>query len=77
MSQEINLHGFNLKYDGETAQMGVHYLKDKIDESEAKAFFDEARHSYEAKAHFKDSHGYNFTLVFDGGNNYTVRQRVM
>ena len=74
---DINIHGYEVQYDdlSTTVNGGVKYLKEKIDASEAKVYFDDARKSSTLKAHFEDQKGNNFTLVYNSGGTYTLRKR--
>lgn len=85
MSDEyIEIHGFRVKYDAssDTLKKGIKYLSEELDESEAKAIFENARHDRKNHtAHFEvSSHrsggDKNLTLVYrEGEGYYRLRKR--
>ena len=80
-----NIHGFNVEYDddGHTVKNAVHYLSDKLDSSEAKVFFDSARHdTVNHRSHFqvRDSetgHNHDLTLIYHDDGSYELRKRLI
>lgn len=79
----IDIHGHRVKYDddSDTAKNAVHYLTEKLDQSEAKVFFDEAKNNMtEHKAHFEvrnyeRNRDDNLTLVHESDGTYHLRKR--
>lgn len=80
-----NIHGFNVDYDetSHTLNLAVHYLAEKLDESEAKAFFDEARRDLiNHKAHFEirdpeNGRDHELTLIHDSDGSYHLRKKLV
>ena len=80
-----NIHGFDVEYDdsSHTLNMSVHYLAEKIDGSEAKVFFDEARHdAINHKSHLQvrdpeTGHDHDLTLIYHDDGSYELRKRLI
>jgi len=80
----IEIHGFKVKYDSssETLKKGVEYLSEELDESEAEAIFENARHDRKNHtAHFevpsyRSGRDKNLTLEYrEGEGYYRLRKR--
>lgn len=80
---EIDIHGYKVKYDEDshTLKNAVHFLKDKLDKSEAEVFFDDARRdTVNHKAHLEvrnheKNRDDNLTLVHEDDGSYLLRKR--
>ena len=79
----IDIHGYKVRYDdeSETAKNAVHYLTEKLDDSETRVFFDEAKkNTTDHVAHFKvrnyeRNKDDELTLVDEGDGSFHLRKR--
>jgi len=76
---DLIIHNINVSYDEshERVRNFVKYLQSDSRKEEMKAYYDEAKHSSEGKIHLNDKDGNEFTLVYNGGYNCTLRLRGM
>ncbi|OGC47424.1 MAG: hypothetical protein A3A94_03245 [Candidatus Portnoybacteria bacterium RIFCSPLOWO2_01_FULL_43_11] len=74
MADELNqgrAHGYPLDYD-DNGYNGMKYLKNDLDNSEARVFFDQARRR--GYAEFEDDNDRQYTMSYKNGK-YTVTRR--
>lgn len=71
MVQKVYLHGFGISYE-DNARDGIEYLRDDLDVSEARVFFEYARRN--GSAQFEDDDDRQFTLVYEDGNYVLIRR---
>lgn len=64
MIQKASIHGFPIVYDEKT-KAGMEYLRDDLDFTEARVFFDAAR--AKGSANFEDDNDRQFTLAYQKG----------
>ena len=67
------VHGYWLQYP-EELQEGMKYLRDDLQQGEAKTFFDASR--VNGIAEFEDDYDHDWTLIYNRGDNtYTLTPR--
>lgn len=71
MPQKTTIHGFTVIYEANASQ-GVQYLREDLDFSEARVFFDQAR--LRGSAMFEDDNDRQFTLLYQNGIYTLVRR---
>jgi len=70
-----HIHGFKVEYESEEKHIreGISYLDNKIEASEAKVFFDQAK--AKKSAQFEDKENHQFTLMYKGNSVYLLISR--
>ncbi len=68
---ETSIHGFHVIYEDHDYP-GIRYLRDDLDQREAKVFFDQARQR--GSAQFESDGELNFTLAYHDGE-YALSRR--
>ena len=71
MPEKTIIHGYPVTHEKDVYE-GVSYLRDDLDSSEAKVFFDQAR--ARGSANFEDDEDRQFTLVYQNGVYNLIRR---
>jgi hypothetical protein len=75
MVKKTEIFGFDLQYD-EDAREGLLHLRERLEPSEAKVYFQMARKNLKTKScEFEDRMGRNFTLWWREGDDYILSRR--
>ena len=76
---DLVIHNINISYDEshERVRDFIKYLQDDSRKEELKAYFEEAKRNSDNKMHLSDKNGNEFTLVYNGVYNCTLRLRGM
>lgn len=72
MVQSTYIGDYKLEYESE-AREGVYYLRDHLERSESKVFFEMAKRN--KSANFEDKSSRNFTLWHKEGNVFILTRR--
>lgn len=67
------VHGYTVKFADERAHEGVRYIRDHLDEEEAKVFFHEAKER--GSARFEDRDGHNYKMTYERDSMYFIERR--
>ena len=71
MTLQATVHGKKVAYE-KNAYAGIKYLRDDLDSSEARVFFDQAR--MRRAAPFEDDEDRQFTLAYKSGTYILIRR---
>lgn len=71
MTQKTTIHNFTVAYE-ENAAEGIRYLRDDLDASETKVFFDQAK--LRGSAPFEDDGDRQYTLIYQNGAYVLARR---
>jgi hypothetical protein len=69
---ETYIHNFKVKYE-QNAQGGMYYLKNDLDQKEAKIYFDQAKRK--KAVNFEDHQDRDYTLSYNTDGTFTLVRR--